>query len=167
VDGPSGTGHDGAMWWRLRELDGGAIEVTLGGDLDENASFEALAPRLRGRVHFDLSGVRRVNSCGVREWVTFHRDLVPASVSQLELRACSPAVVAQLSTISNFRGRARVASFLAPFACDDCNLEEHCLVEVADDPIATRLPSPACPRCGRAMAFDDLPDRYLSFLREA
>ncbi len=90
------------------------LVITLGGDIDENASFVELAPRLRGHVVFDLSGVRRINSCGVREWVTFHRDLVPASVTSLEFRACSPQVVAQLNSIANFRGRASVRSFIEP-----------------------------------------------------
>ena len=169
----AGTSYGGALWWRTAPAasDGaepGEIDlvVTLGGDVDENASFVELAPSLRGRVAFDLSAVRRINSCGVREWVTFHRDLVPAAVTALEFRACSPPVVAQLNTIANFRGRARVRSFLAPFVCDRCGREAERLVEVAEVPTETRLPDVICDRCAAPMAFDDLPDRYLSFLRE-
>ena len=168
---PAGTGYGGAIWWRIATIGSGpdgpaGIEVTLGGDLDENVTFVELAPLLRGRVIFDLAEVRRINSCGVREWVMFHRDLVPASVTAVEFRACSPAVVAQLNTIANFRGRARVRSFLAPYVCEQCEIEEQRLVEVAHDPGRTALPAFPCPRCDAKMTLDDLPDRYLSFLRE-
>lgn len=175
---PAGTGYGGAMWWRASGAEGSetrgdgygreeaTMVVALGGDLDENASFVELAPRLRGRVVFDLSAVRRINSCGVREWVTFHRDLVPAAVTSLEFRACSPPVVAQLNTIANFRGRARVSSFMAPFVCERCGREVERLVDVATAPTETCLPEVPCPGCGVPMEFDDLAERYLSFLRE-
>jgi predicted Zn-ribbon and HTH transcriptional regulator len=189
MPGPAGTGFGGAMWWHADENheqeqaldralaagpapegDGPGPEtelvITLGGDIDENASFVELAPRLRGHVVFDLSAVRRINSCGVREWVTFHRDLVPASVTSLEFRACSPQVVAQLNSIANFRGRASVRSFMAPFVCEGCGFEDERLVEVAESPMDTHLPEVRCPTCGLAMEFDDLAERYLSFLRE-
>lgn len=171
----AGTGYGGALWWRIEsgrtdaDSDAGAdadLLVVLGGDVDENASFVELAPQLRGRVAFDLAAVRRINSCGVREWVIFHRDLVPGSVTSVEFRACSPPVVSQLNTIANFRGRARVSSFFAPFVCERCGREEERLVCVAERPTETRLPEVACPRCAAPMEFDDLADRYLSFLRE-
>lgn len=169
---PNSTGFGSTLWWRVLPASvppgaGGrpTLWVEMGGDLDENASFVELAGQLSGRVVFDLAQVRRINSCGAREWVTFQRDLVPPSVT-LELCACSPSVVAQLNTIANFRGRARVSSFLAPYLCERCNHEEQLLVPVAPDPRRTVLPAPRCPRCQAQMTFDDLPDRYLGFLLE-
>src|SRR5579883_1127789 len=117
------------LWYRIDERDD-AIEVALGGDLDEHADFAELRARLRGRVVLVLAEVRRINSCGVREWVNFLRELPPA-VSSVELVACSPAVVNQLSTISNFRGGASVRSLLAPYVCERCDVEETRLVELA------------------------------------
>ena len=165
--GGAGATLGPAMWWRTDPTPGAPddVLVRLGGDLDENATFVDLASRLRGHVVFDLSEVRRINSCGVREWVMFQRDLVPASVT-VELQACSPTVVAQLNAIANFRGRAQVRSFLAPYFCESCKLEEERLVVVADDPLHTELPPVLCSRCSAPMTFDELPERYLSFLRE-
>jgi hypothetical protein len=143
------------------------VEVSLGGDLDENADFSELRSLLHGRVSMHLGAVERINSCGVREWVNFMRALDGFSmVTELEMHACSPAVVGQLNTISNFRGMGRVASLLAPYLCERCDVEETRLVEVALRPVETALPSFPCPRCGEPMEFDDLPDRYLSFLKE-
>jgi hypothetical protein len=39
------------------------------GEIDENADFAELRRRLKGPVVFHLAEVRRINSCGVREWV--------------------------------------------------------------------------------------------------
>ena len=165
---PQGSAVLHPLSFRIEESPGSLL-VTFAGDVDENADFSALRPRLRGPVLFDLADVRRINSCGVREWVNFHRELselADASSLSLEYLSCSPAVVAQLNTISNFRGPARVRSFLVPYVCEGCNGEEIRQVEVASHPPSTALPDFPCVRCGARLVLDDLPDRYLSFLRE-
>ena len=107
-----------ALSWRIRERPGGLI-VEFFGEVDEHADFRTLLDRLRGSVTFELAELRRLNSSGVREWVNFVRDLEPG-VTELTLSACSPAIVTQLNMIANFRGPARVRSFLAPYVCTAC-----------------------------------------------
>ncbi|HVV84536.1 MAG TPA: hypothetical protein VHE35_15815 [Kofleriaceae bacterium] len=162
----TGTGGElrepASLSWRIEEEDG-RVRVTLAGEIDEHADFTPLRGRLRGVVELELGGVRRINSCGVREWVNFVRDLPEAR--ELYFRACSTAFVTQLNMIYNFRGPARILSFHAPYVCDVCGHDEDLLVEVGPDGTA-ELPSPTCSRCGDVMQFDDLPERYLSFLHE-
>ena len=56
-----------ALSWRIKERPGfTTVEFT--GEIDENADFGELRRRLRGPVVFHLAEVRRINSCGVREW---------------------------------------------------------------------------------------------------
>lgn len=151
-----------SLTWRI-DAQGGATTVAFTGEIDEHADFTPLRGQLRGVVDFDLGAIRRINSCGVREWVNFVRDL--PEVSALTFAACSTAFVTQLNMIYNFRGPARVRSFQAPYACDACGHDEDQLVEVGADR-RVELPTPRCPRCGEPMQFDDLPERYLSFLAE-
>ena len=103
----------------------------------------------------------------MREWVNFVREL-PA-VRTLFFARCSPVVVLQLNTIYNFRGRARVSSFMAPYVCEACHGDEYKLLDVAEHFPDRRAHVPAfrCKRCGGVMVFDELPERYLSFLSEA
>jgi hypothetical protein len=170
-----------ALSWRLRERPAegdrpGRTVVELYGEIDENADFSELRRRLAGAVTFHLADVRRINSVGVREWVNFVRELVsPASggrVTDLTFSHCSPAIVTQLNMIYNFRGQARVRSFLAPYACTACDAEEEQLLDVAlhfagPGPMkGKKPPSFPCERCGGAMELDDLPERYLSFLSD-
>jgi hypothetical protein len=153
--------------WRIKERPGfTTVEFT--GEIDENADFAELKRRLRGSVVFHLGEVRRINSCGVREWVNFVRDL--PNVGELTFSHCSPAIVTQLNMIYNFRGRARVRSFYAPYICEQCHNEEEKLLDVQSqfpDGNSGRVPDFECESCRRTMEFDDLPERYLSFLSES
>lgn len=156
---------DGApLSWRIRERPG-MTTVEFVGEIDENADFVDLRRRLRGAVAFQLGEVRRINSCGVREWVNFVRDL--PHVTELSFSHCSPAIVTQLNMIYNFRGRAKIRSFYAPYVCDACGREEEQLIDVPSQATGATLPQFACPACHAQMEFDDLPERYLSFLAEA
>lgn len=154
-----------ALSWRIKERPG-LTTVEFVGEIDENADFVELRRRLRGAVAFQLAEVRRINSCGVREWVNFVRDL--PHVTELSFSHCSPAIVTQLNMIYNFRGSARIRSFYAPYVCEACGHEEEKLVDVSAAPTGKLdLPSFACSQCGAVMEFDDLPERYLSFLAES
>jgi hypothetical protein len=155
-----------ALSWRIKERPG-FTTVEFFGEIDENADFAELRRRLRGNVVFQLSEVRRINSCGVREWVNFVRDL--PGVSELTFSHCSPAIVTQLNMIYNFRGNARVRSFYAPYVCESCSHEEEKLLDVQSQfPTGNlaQVPDFKCENCAMTMEFDDLPERYLSFLTE-
>ena len=158
-----------ALSWRIKERPGfTTVEFT--GEIDENADFSELKKRLRGPVVFQLAEIRRINSCGVREWVNFVRDL-PA-VTELTFSHCSPPIVTQLNMIFNLRGNARVRSFYAPYVCESCGHEEDKLLDVQSQLLGAaggkfRAPEFTCDQCGAAMDFDDLPERYLSFLNES
>jgi hypothetical protein len=155
-----------ALSWRIKERPG-FTTVEFFGEIDENADFAELRRRLRGSVVFHLAEVRRINSCGVREWVNFVRDL--PGVTELTFTHCSPAIVTQLNMIYNFRGSAKVRSFYAPYVCESCNHEEEKLLDVQSqfpNGNVSAVPDFKCEQCNSAMEFDDLPERYLSFLTE-
>jgi hypothetical protein len=156
-----------ALTWRIEERPD-LMTVSLFGEIDENVDFSELRRRLRGAVDFQLAEVRRINSCGVREWVNFVRDL--PHVTELTFTRCSPAIVTQLNMIYNFRGNAKIRSFYAPYVCESCNNEEEKLLDVDaqfPDGEVHKVPHFPCSECGEVMEFDDLPERYLSFLAEA
>lgn len=152
--------------WKI-ERAGGRTRVELSGQFDENVDLRALKQELHGEVEFDLAGVVRVNSTGIRAWVDLVHDL--PSVTALIYSRCSPAIVTQLNTIYNFRGPARVASILAPYICEACSIEEFELIDLTGQAAGARTEAPVfhCRRCGGEMAFDDLPERYFSFLKES
>ncbi len=143
----------------------GLVYVSLKGEIDENARLGELARRLDGKVVLDLADVRRINSAGVREWVNFIREL--PKVEEISLARCSPTITNQLNMIFNFRGKARVESFYAPYVCEHCDVEVDRLVNVEEhfpDRDPAKVPSFRCEHCGAELTFDDIPERYFSFI---
>jgi hypothetical protein len=159
------SGLTEALSWHVEAAGGERLCVQLRGEINENADFTELGRQLHGDVTLLLDGITRINSCGVREWVNFVRDL---RVESLVFARCSPTVVSQLNAIYNFRGDAEVESFLAPYVCETCHVDEYKLLDMAEHfPDEERhVPAFRCARCGGIMTFDELPERYLAFLGE-
>ncbi len=154
-----------ALVWNLARDAQQAVVVKLSGAIDEDAQLERLAAELTkvaSALRLDLAEVRRINSCGVREWVNFMRTL--PKTSSIDLENCAPVVVAQINMISNFTGHARVASVKAPFVCESCGFEAEATVSV----VANKRPhfsSQTCPKCSKpTFVFDDVEDSYFGFM---
>lgn len=136
--------------------------VNLKGDITETANFNALLALIDGSVEFNLSGIARINSTGVREWIHFIRAAAEHT-DHLSLSRCSIAIVQQLNMIANFAGGGTVTSVEAPFFCPSCDLDLNVLVDVTEGPVAVDNLEVQCPHCQAAMEFDDLPDEYFAF----
>lgn len=145
-------------------VDGPVTRVRVSGVVNEDADFGALLG-LRGKIELELSGIRRFNSFGVRLWIDAMREITQHA--GVECVACSRAVVDQMNMIRGFIANATVVSFLAPFRCEPCAVDVDHLVRRADCLDDGRIPTAACPRCGRVMELDDLEDSYMLFIREA
>ncbi len=150
--------------WRIK-ADPAGTTVELTGDVDEHTSLAPLAAKLSGQVVLDLAGVRRINSQGVRVWIDFLHALQPGT--KLVFRRCSHPVITQINMIANFRGGAVVESFFAPYVCDKCGAEADHLIDVVEQRARRgAFPVVTSTACGGAMTFDDVVERYLSFLGE-
>lgn len=133
----------------------------LAGVLDAGAPLEAFGTIPRGRLELDLSGVRRVTSFGVRDWIEACRR-IPAGVTVVWERVSLP-MVAQLGMVANFAGSAHVASFFAPYYCPKCDADVPVLLtpEAAPD----GAPARSCGTCGTALRFEELESDFFAFLR--
>ncbi|HEY3357376.1 MAG TPA: PilZ domain-containing protein [Polyangia bacterium] len=148
--------------WDIVDTEGGA-QVILHGDFTEITDFDPLRSHLTGRVEFDLSGVRYMNSSGVRNWAAFLRLLREVDYTFVR---CSVAFTSQAGMVPAVVGRGRIESFLAPYHCDECDRSEERLLQTA----ALTTPAPVipprfrCSQCGGELAFDDVAERYFAFL---
>lgn len=145
--------------------EGDVLRVFLDGDFIESTSFAGLATRLRGRVEFDAAGVRYINSQGSRKWTGFLRELT--EVTEFTFSRCSVAFTTQASLLPEFLAGGNVISFQAPYHCDDCDRDESRLLQTAAlvrEATGFAVPRFRCPECGGQLAFDEIPERYFSFL---
>jgi hypothetical protein len=148
--------------WEIVD-DTAQTRVVLKGDFTEATSFDDLLPVMVGRVDFDLSQVRYMNSLGVREWCNFLRR---APIQGYEFHACSIPFILQASMVEDVLGRGTVASFFAPYHCDTCDHSEERLLQSAAILACDCVPPVfSCPACDGEMHLDDLPERYFAFLK--
>jgi hypothetical protein len=150
-----------ALTWKQEP---GKERFELAGEITEESDFAPLVQSLPSASTLDLAEVRRINSCGVREWLNFVTALSKAG-KQIVLERCSVPMVAQMNMITNFRGEARVVSIFAPYHCPSCDEDHDKLIDLAGNNEPELEGAVPCPKCGEGMEFDELPESYLAFNR--
>jgi hypothetical protein len=142
----------------------GRTRVALHGVIDEHADLAPIAA-LRGDVELNMSGIRRINSFGVRAWMEVIRQV--SRDVRMRFVECPSSVVDQMNMVRGFLGHGALVSFYAPLMCEDCDRQSDQLFEVERcRALGGRLPDVPCPGCARPMLIDDLEDQYLLFVRE-
>src|SRR3954466_1498321 len=83
---------------QISRVDGpGGCVVRLTGVIDESFDSRRLMEGLHGVVVFDLDGVRRIMSYGVRQWVSAFRE---STLGYHCFVRCRPAVVSQFNMVA-------------------------------------------------------------------
>jgi len=153
----------GSVKSRVEQRAGGTW-IALSGHLNETADLTPLT-KLPGPLTIDLSDLDRINSIGVRMWLNFVHACEAAGLS-LTFERCSPAIVGQISMITNFMGaRSKVKSILVPYLCTACKAEDLQLLELS--PGAALKPTLPCPKCQAPMVIDELVETYTELLHKA
>jgi anti-anti-sigma regulatory factor len=141
--------------------------ITLSGMIDEdNDLIEVAAKVNQPKVAINTAGVERINSCGVRDWVTWLGELQKKGVKTLYLVECSPVIMAQVNLVHNFVGAGAVVDFYGPYYCATCDANHMLLIEVEEAMrnLPYKAPACRCHRCDLAMEFDDIESSYFAFL---
>lgn len=136
--------------------------IQLKGVIDEDATFEAIA-KLGGPLVFNFKSLTAINSCGVRNWVNFLRDM---QKTEITFEECPPLIVRQMNMVPSFVGHAKVSSVYVPYVCDNCDTEKLVLVENAkftggNAQIEEVIPCEACKK--GEMELDGHPQQYFAF----
>ena len=138
-------------------------EVILEGVVDESCDFSGLTD-LQKTVDFYCSGIRRINSTGIKKWMNFFNQLQEKKVS-VNFHQLSPSLVEQFNLISNFGCGATVVSVTLPYTCKSCGVSSPIVKDKKEvTGINLEKVSWPCASCGQvALEFDDLADEYLNF----
>jgi serine/threonine protein kinase len=147
-------------------VSGDAAILRLAGSIDE--TFTGFDPLPVAHVALELSGVTRITSYGVRQWIR-GRDQLSQS-AQIYYLNCPPFFVDQLNMVLNFGGHGQVVTAFAPFSCRTCNSEKWGLIDVLvkqDELNAGKVPEERCPTCKSAMQMDEMPETYFGFVKTA
>jgi CheY-like chemotaxis protein len=151
--------------WQIADRQGG-LAVTLRGDLTERTDLAPLLQRIpRGSVSlaFDMSGIRYMNSVGLKRWLDFLGGL-DAGARYTFVR-CSVPFVHQVGLLPLAQGKGTISSFFAPLRCRSCDRETQIHLTTDGLPDPPVVPSGDCPDCGGRTQLDDIPDRFFAFLQ--
>jgi len=147
--------------WKITARGPDRTVVLLYGEITESVTFGELT-QLRGRVAFDLAGIRRINSFGVRELLNFLDTLLKSC--QIEAERCSSAVVMQLNMLPELCSKLRVRSILVPLECPRCLHEHEIVIEMGVPGKVPKIPTTSCDRCKTPMQLSEPEDRYFAFV---
>jgi serine/threonine protein kinase/anti-anti-sigma regulatory factor len=145
---------------------GEAALVNVTGLVDEHfGGFGTIGPMTKAIV-IDVSGMTRMTSFGVRQWLKA-MDALPKSVGDLYLLGCPTFFVDQLNMVLNFGGQGRVLTVVAPYTCPSCGNESGETVDVLAERATLAkgaAPEKECRRCQAKLEFDETPESYFSFV---
>lgn len=145
---------------------GECLLVRMDGVVDEDSRLlDQLSDVSGAKLVLETSRIERLNSCGIRDWVKWIRELERRH-NAIHLVACSPVMVMQINSVKNFCGAyGCVVTFEAPYHCEACGAEKR--ESLLPSAIGGELQPPTmlCDGCGEAMEFDDLPATYFSFTK--
>lgn len=124
-----------------------------------------IAANLGPKVRIKLDQVTMVNSCGVRSWVNFMRDI--ESGRTIEFHRCTSEIVMQINMIPSFKGNATIYSVFGTYTCDNCGSHKNILFEKnknLPDSESEDIPPPACDGCGEEMEMEEIEEEFFAFV---
>ncbi len=145
------------------------VEYTGPIDAEAEVYLDQLLPKLGKNICFNFKQVESVNSCGVRSWINFMRELEKEE-RKIIFEECTSEIVMQINMIPNFKGNAQVISVYGAYVCDECGYEKTILFKSGENlpqkPI-DELPPIECSQCGVEMELEEMEEEYFAFLQGA
>jgi serine/threonine protein kinase len=139
--------------------------ITITGPIDEK--FTGFGDISDSQVAvIDVTGIERVTSFGVRQWLAAMNAL-PKSLTDVYLLGCQTCIVDQLNMVLNFGGPAKVLSIVAPYVCPQCHNESALPIDVLAERsnlLRGEIPHRKCTRCEAALELDESPDSFFTFV---
>lgn len=135
-----------------------SIKLTLNGSLNEDSDPPVINFSPYEEIHFDLRGIRAINSYGIRTWLKWISS-IPAN-SKVTLANCPKIFIDQANMITGFIPKGgMVESFDVPYFCESCD-EVTTRLYAFDEVLEEKWP---CLKCQEGAELDVSPKFYLKF----
>lgn len=144
----------------------GRINISVSGVLDEDTDFSKISLPSNGEVHFDLSQVKSINSCGIRDWIKWLSATPEISVV---FHQCPKVIVDQINMVQGFLPeRGKVDSFFVPYFSEETEEEKLVLFRTgAEYQDNGQVMAPEIQdSSGNAMEMDIVESKYFKFLQK-
>ena len=156
--------------WKTKHLslsvtrDEGLTTLFVCGEINEDFSMALIPESFGSKLSLDLSAVEGFNSCGIREWISWIREI--RGKCRLSFINCSIPVMDQINMIPQVSGGAEVLSFYAPYFCNCCGEVNKFIVtkEHIKALSCKKAPEFDCDACGSTLVFDSMDASYFLFM---
>lgn len=142
---------------------GDKLEVTFEGVFDEDVVFKPLKPS--SQVALQLEKVEAINSCGIREWITWMQSMSDRTV--IELHKCPKIIVDQINMVEGFLPKnGKVMSFFVPYFCEDEGEEKSILFKLGEHFTENSVNAPdQLVLDGKSFELDVIAAKYFKFIK--
>jgi len=145
--------------------DGNVRMISFTGSIDEEFDFSPLNQNIGKIYKIDFNELKMINSCGIREWIRFVESL--GSGVQITYYNCPQIIVQQFNMVAGFlSSNAKVATFYAPYFCEESDEEEVVLLD-ASQIVNLKAPKKTTIVDGSEveLEFDAIEEQYFHFLK--
>ncbi|NBX16620.1 MAG: hypothetical protein EBR09_04570 [Proteobacteria bacterium] len=146
----------------LETVQADTILLRFDGEIHENFKSKQISIPKAASYVVNLSGLKSINSLGIREWSTFVAIL--CRNANVTLDECSVVFIDQANIVPQILAASKVTSFFAPYFCPQCNLELNCKLSTTTH--RKRLQERRAPQiihsCGAELQFDALEESFFA-----
>lgn len=145
-------------------LDDDKVVVEFIGSIDEDSVFTELTDLEKVKHYeFNFDKVEMINSCGVREWTSFVKEL--GEDCHIVYKNCRQIIIEQINMVHGFiPSNASIETFYAPYYCEELDKEYKILLS-AKDIKDKKAPDVKCPDGEYQMEFDAIEGQYFNFIK--
>lgn len=150
-----------------------SFSLSVQGTLDDTADFGSVLAAFQKtppkEIHFDLEGVARTNSVGIRTWLLFLDRLPPRCA--LIFEKVSHSFIEQANMVPNLLGAppVQLRSFQIPEVCPSCDQTSVRTLRIdqvqAQSDGHWHYPPAKCGKCGAALELDALELEFFQFYK--
>ena len=148
-----------------RHSDSAGLIVVVRGEIDGEVALASVIGNLPLEARIDTEGIGRMNSQGLRQWISYFQRHSEAG-GRITYLHCSPAFTNHVSMIVSYCRGSQVESVIGPFFCPSCGTRLEKLIQTSSglSSLKEQLKAQKCPKCGQEAQFDEVPQEYFSFL---
>lgn len=143
----------------------GTININMAGTIDEDVDFTQFSLGEAQQIDLELSGIKSINSCGIREWIKW---MATNKNAKINFNQCPKVIVDQINMVDGFLPQnAKVSSFFVPYYNDDSGAEKNILFRFGTEFTDSSVNPPAAVKdeSGNDMEMDIIESKYFKFIK--
>lgn len=148
------------------EKAGEKLNLVLAGTIDEDIDFSQIPIAGHKQIDVQMSGIKSINSCGIREWIKW---MGTAGDAQITWHECPKVIVDQVNMVDGFLpAKGKVMSFFVPYYNDESGSEKNLLFRYGTEFKEGSVNPPAEVKDddGNAMEMDVIESKYFKFIKK-